>query len=113
MREPRDDQTEAIAAVQEAGGHLLSLVNDVLDIARIESGRETFALEPVALEATVEEGVRLVAPSARGRPSRSGGGWRSAPSSWPRRGSAATSRSRGRLGTAPRITCSPIGSGSS
>ena len=36
MREPRDDQTEAIAAVQEASGHLLSLVNDVLDIARIE-----------------------------------------------------------------------------
>ncbi len=64
MREPREDQTEAIAAVQEASGHLLSLVNDVLDIARIESGRETFSLEPVALEATVEECVRLVAPSA-------------------------------------------------
>ncbi len=67
MREPRDDQTEAIAAVQEASGHLLSLVNDVLDIARIESGRESFSLEPVALEATVEECVRLVAPSALGR----------------------------------------------
>ncbi|HVC41284.1 MAG TPA: ATP-binding protein [Candidatus Saccharimonadales bacterium] len=67
MREPRDDQTEAIAAVQEASGHLLSLVNDVLDIARIESGREAFSLEPVALEATVEECVRLVAPSALSR----------------------------------------------
>jgi PAS domain S-box-containing protein len=67
MREPREDQTEAIAAVQEASGHLLSLVNDVLDIARIESGRETFSLEPVALEATVEECVRLVAPSALSR----------------------------------------------
>ncbi len=67
MREPRDDQTEAIAAVQEASGHLLSLVNDVLDIARIESGRESFSLEPVALEATVEECVRLVAPSALSR----------------------------------------------
>ena len=67
MREPREDQTEAIAAVQEASGHLLSLVNDVLDIARIEFGRESFALEPVALEATVEECVRLVAPSALSR----------------------------------------------
>lgn len=64
MREPREDQTEAISAVQEASGHLLSLVNDVLDIARIEFGRETFSLEPVALEAIVEECVRLVAPSA-------------------------------------------------
>ena len=67
MREPREDQTEAIAAVQEASGHLLSLVNDVLDIARIESGRESFTLDPVALEATVEECVRLVAPSALSR----------------------------------------------
>jgi PAS domain S-box-containing protein len=64
MREPREDQTEAISAVQEASGHLLSLVNDVLDIARIEAGRETFSLEPVALEAIIEECVRLVAPSA-------------------------------------------------
>jgi PAS domain S-box-containing protein len=64
MREPREDQTEAIAAVQEASAHLLSLVNDVLDIARIESGRENFALEPVALEAIIEECLRLVAPSA-------------------------------------------------
>ena len=67
MREPREDQTEAIAAVQEASGHLLSLVNDVLDIARIESGRESLLLEPIPLEATVEECVRLVAPSALSR----------------------------------------------
>src|ERR1039457_5714726 len=56
MREPRDDQTEAIAAVQEASGHLLSLVNDGLVISRIESGRERFSLELVALAATVSEG---------------------------------------------------------
>ncbi len=67
MREPREDQTEAISAVQEASGHLLSLVNDVLDIARIEAGRETFSSEAVALEAIVEECVRLVAPSALSR----------------------------------------------
>jgi PAS domain S-box-containing protein len=64
IREPRDEQVEAISAIQEASGHLLSLVNDVLDIARIEAGRETFSLEPVSLDAIVEECVRLVAPSA-------------------------------------------------
>jgi PAS domain S-box-containing protein len=64
LREPRDDQHDAIEAIQEASGHLLSLVNDVLDIARIESGRESFALEPVALAPLVEECIRLVAPSA-------------------------------------------------
>ncbi len=46
MREPREDQTEAIAAVQEASGHLLSLVNDVLDIARIEFGSRDLLARP-------------------------------------------------------------------
>jgi PAS domain S-box-containing protein len=64
LREPREDQQDAIVAIQEASGHLLSLVNDVLDIARIESGRESFALEPVPLAPVVEECVRLVAPQA-------------------------------------------------
>ena len=67
MREPRPDQVEAIDAIQQASGHLLSLVNDVLDIARIESGREQLAPEPVSVAATMEECVRLVAPAAMER----------------------------------------------
>ena len=67
LREPRDDQLEAVGAIQEASSHLLSLVNDVLDIARIESGRESIAPEPVSLAAAVEESVRLVSPAARSR----------------------------------------------
>src|SRR5207244_8055532 len=35
-----------------------------LDIARIESGRETFSLEPVPLFQVVQECMRLVAPAA-------------------------------------------------
>ena len=64
LRDPRPDQLEAIEAIQQASGHLLSLVNDVLDIARIESGRERIAPEPVSIDATVDECVRLVAPAA-------------------------------------------------
>jgi PAS domain S-box-containing protein len=67
LREPRDDQLEAIASIQEASSHLLSLVNDVLDIARIESGREVLNNEPVSVASTVEECVRLVAPAAAQR----------------------------------------------
>ncbi|HYL71428.1 MAG TPA: ATP-binding protein, partial [Candidatus Dormibacteraeota bacterium] len=65
LRDPRDDQLEAVTAIQEASSHLLSLVNDVLDIARIESGREALAPEPVSLGAVVEECMRLVRPAAR------------------------------------------------
>jgi PAS domain S-box-containing protein len=67
IRAPRDDQTQAIAAIQKAGGHLLSLVNDVLDIARIESGREMLALESVAISDVVDECVRLITPAAMER----------------------------------------------
>jgi PAS domain S-box-containing protein len=67
LRDPRDDQLEAVGAIQEASSHLLSLVNDVLDIARIESGRDLVAPEPVSVAATIEECLRLVAPAARAR----------------------------------------------
>ena len=67
LRDPRPDQMEAIDAIQQASGHLLSLVNDVLDIARIESGRESLAPESVSVSATVEECLRLVAPAAMER----------------------------------------------
>ncbi len=67
LRDPRHDQLEAVGAIQEASSHLLSLVNDVLDIARIESGRDVVAPESVPVPAAVEESMRLVAPAARER----------------------------------------------
>jgi PAS domain S-box-containing protein len=67
MREPREDQLTAIDAIQRAGSHLLSLVNDVLDIARIEAGRETLSLQPLEVRSVLEECVGLVAQSANER----------------------------------------------
>ena len=67
MRDPRDDQVQAIEAIQRAGSHLLSLVNDVLDIARIESGRESLSLAPVEVKAVCDETAGLVSHSAADR----------------------------------------------
>ena len=67
MREPRDDQAAAIEAIQRAGSHLLSLVNDVLDIARIEAGRESLSLQPLDVRTILEECVGLVAQTANER----------------------------------------------
>jgi len=64
MRQPRQDQKTAIDAIQRAGSHLLSLVNDVLDIARIEAGRESLSLQPLDVRSVLEECVGLVAQSA-------------------------------------------------
>jgi signal transduction histidine kinase/CheY-like chemotaxis protein/sugar lactone lactonase YvrE len=54
-------------AIRGAGEHLLRLVNDALDLARIESGRLSLATEPFALHPLVAEVVALTAPLARGR----------------------------------------------
>jgi CheY-like chemotaxis protein len=67
MREPRDDQVQAIEAIQRAGSHLLSLVNDVLDIARIESCRESLSLQPVEVASAIRECMGLVAAAAAAR----------------------------------------------
>ncbi|HET6435764.1 MAG TPA: ATP-binding protein, partial [Xanthomonadaceae bacterium] len=54
-------------AIRGAGNHLLRLVNDALDLARIESGRLELDPQPFDLRALVAEVVALSAPLARER----------------------------------------------
>lgn len=53
--------------ILRAGHHLLELINDVLDLARVESGGVRLSLEPVALPPLLEETVALLGPLARQR----------------------------------------------
>ncbi|MGM0554078.1 MAG: hybrid sensor histidine kinase/response regulator [Pseudomonadota bacterium] len=50
---PSPTQRDEIREIHSAGEHLLELVNEVLDLARIESGRLEVRLEPVELEPMV------------------------------------------------------------
>jgi len=43
-----------------SGQHLLALINDILDMAKIEAGKMTMSFEPVALEDCIEDAVRLM-----------------------------------------------------
>ncbi|WP_420566118.1 ATP-binding protein [Thalassobaculum sp.] len=47
-----------------SGQHLLKVINDLLDIARIEVGRETLADEPTDVAALLAETLRVIAPLA-------------------------------------------------
>ncbi|QWF18296.1 hybrid sensor histidine kinase/response regulator [Lysobacter capsici] len=54
-------------SIRSAGEHLLRLVNDALDLARIESGKLELADEPFDLRALVDEASKLMAPLAQQR----------------------------------------------
>ena len=58
------DQTRMLARVDENGRRLLSLVNDVLDIARIEADRMPVTPTSFHLPALVDEVIRELAPMA-------------------------------------------------
>ncbi|WP_363798057.1 ATP-binding protein [Lysobacter firmicutimachus] len=60
-------QREYTQSIRRAGEHLLRLVNDALDLARIESGRLELADEAFDLRALVAEAGDLMAPLARQR----------------------------------------------
>jgi protein-histidine pros-kinase len=50
--------------VQSSGKHLLSLINDLLDLARIESGKVELQLEPVQCRPVVHEVIATLQPMA-------------------------------------------------
>jgi PAS domain S-box-containing protein len=57
-----DAQRDALARVQRAGRHLVALVGDVLDFARIESGRTEYAVADVPLAALVADLGPMIEP---------------------------------------------------
>ena len=64
---PSAEQRESIAQILKAGWHLLSLINEILDLAKIESGRVTLSLEPVSLSDVLQDCQAMIDPLARQR----------------------------------------------
>jgi signal transduction histidine kinase len=55
-------QREALDRVQRSQRHLLALINDVLNLSRVESGRVEYVLEEIALAPLVQEAITLIQP---------------------------------------------------
>lgn len=58
------EQSENVVHILKAGNHLLELINEVLDIARVEAGRMDLSLEPIDVRDVVQEVLDLVRPLA-------------------------------------------------
>ncbi len=60
-------QRESVTHILGAGRHLLSLINEILDVAQIESGRVSMSIEPVAVQSVIDAALNLVRPLAAER----------------------------------------------
>jgi PAS domain S-box-containing protein len=65
--EPSESQKESIAQILRAGWHLLDLINQVLDLAVIESGKVSMSLEPVSVAEVMSECQAMMEPEAQQR----------------------------------------------
>jgi len=58
-------QQDALHDVEECGRHLLSLINDILDVAKVEAGKIEVEPGPMAVEQFCQAAIRLVKESAQ------------------------------------------------
>ena len=64
---PTTSQKESIDQILHAGWYLLELINEILDLAVVESGRLTLSLEPVSLPDVMIECQAMIEPQAQQR----------------------------------------------
>ena len=64
---PTVQQQASIDQILHAGWYLLDLINEVLDLAQVESGRLALSLEPVSLGEILNECQAMIEPQAQKR----------------------------------------------
>jgi signal transduction histidine kinase/ActR/RegA family two-component response regulator len=67
MSDLSGEDRDAVERILAGGRHLLALINELIDIARIESGEFSLSVEPVAVQPVIEESCQLMAPLAAER----------------------------------------------
>jgi len=64
---PSSSQQESIGQILQAGWHLLTLINEILDLAKIESGKLSLSLEPVSVAEVMLECQSIIESQAQQR----------------------------------------------
>jgi PAS domain S-box-containing protein len=62
---PTPAQTASVGQILKAGWYLLELINEILDLALIESGRLSMSLEPTSLHDLMQDCQAMIAPQAQ------------------------------------------------
>jgi PAS domain S-box-containing protein len=62
-----EDQRRKVGYIESAGESLLHLINEVLEISRIESGHTSVNVQPMLLDEVLRQAMRLVSPLAAAR----------------------------------------------
>lgn len=57
-------QLRAVSGIEESGNHLLTLINDILDVAKMDAGKLTVELAPCTIETVCQASLRLVTAMA-------------------------------------------------
>lgn len=61
---PKETRGHA-SEIERAGEHLLALIDDLIDLARIETGKLDLSLKPVPVKTVLADSLALIAPLAR------------------------------------------------
>lgn len=62
-----ESQRKGVKHIMNNGKHLLKLINEVLDMARIESGKISISIENIQIQETIKEAVDIVKPLIKER----------------------------------------------
>lgn len=57
-------QQQAVQHVRESGQHLLSIIDDILDLSKIAAGRSPLEISPTSVKQVAESSIRMVRPIA-------------------------------------------------
>jgi len=60
-----EPQRRYVRHIHDSGGRLLRLINDILDLAKVEAGRLSLQMQPARLAPLVEQALAVMLPQAR------------------------------------------------
>lgn len=65
--QPTESQQRSVHQILKAGWYLLELINEILDLALVESGRLSLSMEPISLPEVMQECEAMIEPQAQKR----------------------------------------------